>query len=236
MDALARLYESLPVEMSPLVYKGKPFVCDPQKPLWVTLIGPSGAGKGAIGDALYHTGKFFKILTATNRPRRDHEDEKAYIWMRQQYPHEPEMAYIRQMVNSYRLFEYNYHYGNLYGTPLASIKHAISSKKIPLYESEYKGALFVEKTLSSLWNVMTIMVLPENLEEIEQRIIQGGRNNATKRLEESLVGIQKAPQVAHFIVKNVVNSIETGKTGLQSTVNSVKRLIFTHTITCKNVL
>lgn len=224
MDALAQLYTTLTPYIPPLVYYGKPFTRT-SKPLWVSLIGPSGAGKGVIGEALFHTGKFYRVITATNRPMRAKESSSAYVWMRARLPGEPETPYIRTLVKEHHLIEYNYHYGNLYGTPMTSLLSAARSRKIPLYESENKGALFMEKVLSDVWNVLTIMIVPDDIQDIEQRILTGGRNNATQRLQESLTSIKAAASVAHFIVKNPSTSVESGKTGLQSAITAVKGLI-----------
>lgn len=227
MDLLSQIFTTERETEIPLIYSGRRFVRNSKKPLFVALIGPSGAGKDAIKERLLHTGKFHHIRTATNRQMRENENPREYIWMRSRYENEPEKPYLRSLIRQYDLFEYNYHYGNMYGTPLDSLKNAITSKKIPLYCSENKGALFLEKTLSEVYDVMIIFIVPDSLEDMEKRITHGSRNNPTTRLIESREKIEQSPQVAHYLVKNPSNPVEYGKSGFESAVHAVKRLIFT---------
>lgn len=227
MEILPQLFApSRQTTISPLVFRGKPYSHNPGKLLWVNLIGPSGAGKDTIKNVLLRTGKFHYVKTATSRLPRKGETNKDYIWMRQQVVGEPTAAYIRTMVKTHNLLEHNFHYGNLYGTPYESMREAIVSRKIPLYCSENKGALFMEKALGNVCNVITIMIVPDSLEDMERRIMGGDRDNATKRLQESMLRLATAQQDAHFIVKNPSNSIETGKSGLESAVLAVKKVIW----------
>lgn len=225
MDLLAPLFSIERQTEIPLIYNGKLFAHRNGYPLWVSLIGPSGAGKDTIKNLLLHTGKFSYIRTATNRRERKDENPRDYIWMRAPYEKEPMFPYLRSLIKQYNLFEYNFHYGNMYGTPLESVKEAILSRKIPFYCSENQGALFMEKQLSTLFNIMTISVIPDSLEDMEKRILTGERNNPTKRLSESLERVRTAGQTAHFIVKNPSEPVEKGKSGLESAVNAVKQLI-----------
>ncbi len=226
MEILPQIFSSSrQTDISPLVFQGKQFVVNPGKLLWVNIIGPSGAGKDTIKDILLRTGKFHYVRTATSRNPRKGESDKDYLWMRQQKTGEPTNSYIRSAIRQYNLLEHNFHYGNLYGTPYESVKRAIISRKIPLYCAENNGARFMEKALESLCNVLTIMIVPDSLEEMEKRILSGDRDNPTKRLQESREKIIRAPQDAHFIVKNPSKTVEKGKSGLESAVGAVKRLI-----------
>jgi len=227
MDLLAPLFDVAKETTIPLVFSGKSFWRHKAKPLWISLIGPSGAGKDTIKTLLLHTGKFSYVRTATNRTPRAEEDPRDYIWMRAIYEREPMGAYLRSLIKQYDLFEYNFHYGNMYGTPLGSIKSALLSKKIPLYCSENQGALFMEQNLSPVFDILTISIIPDSLEDMEKRILSGNRNNPTMRLRESLERVRTAGQVAHFIVKNPSQPVETGKSGLESAVSAVKQLIAT---------
>lgn len=226
MDLLAPIFSSDRESDIPLIYKGKIFTRRAGYPLWVSIIGPSGAGKDTIKDLLLHTGQFYYIRTATNRSPRKDEDPRAYIWMRAPYENEPQRAYLRSLIKQYDLFEYNYHYGNMYGTPLESIKIAGKSGKIPLYCSENQGALFMENHLSDLFDVLTLSVIPDSLDDMERRILRGGRDNQVQRLAESRERVRTAPEVAHYIVKNPSSPVENGKSGLESAVGAIRKLLY----------
>ncbi|MCC7303849.1 hypothetical protein IT418_00300 [bacterium] len=225
MDLLAPLFSIERETDIPLIYRGKPFTRRANFPLWISLIGPSGAGKDTIKNKLLHSGQFYYIRTATNRQMRQNESSKDYIWMRTRYEGEPEDEYFRSLIQQYALFEYDYHYGNMYGTPLDSIKFAIESGKIPFYCSENQGALFMEEVLSTIFDVLTISVIPDSLEDMKKRILSGDRNNTEKRWEGSLERVRSAGQVAHFIVKNPAESVDYGKSGLESAVLATRSLI-----------
>jgi guanylate kinase len=228
MNELSQLLDQLNRSENQLVYISRPFVRHESLPLFVSLIGPSGAGKDTIKRKLLQTGKFYVVRTATNRARRKDEAESEYYWMRERYVGEPEQAYLRSLIKEHELFEYDYHYGNMYGTPVKSLKKAFSSGKIPLYCSENQGALFMERTLAGVADCLTIMIVPHDIEDMERRILSGNRNNPTKRLTESLAKMTEAPQVAHFVVVNPADSIEHGKSGLESSVKAVKETIYTN--------
>lgn len=225
MDLLAQVFNPQFQTNIPLIFKAKPFIRRPELPLFVALIGPSGAGKDTIKNKLLQTGKFFYIKTATTRLPRKNETDADYIWMRQKKDGEPLSSYLRMLVNQYHLLEFSYHYGNMYGTPYESIKTAFLSGRIPLACTENHGALFLQEVLGDMSDVLTIGVVPDSLEDMKKRILTGSRDNTEKRLEESLAGIQQVQEVAHFIVKNPTESIEYGKTGLESAVGAVKQLI-----------
>lgn len=227
MDLLPQLFASeRQTTFSSLVFIGKAFQFDESKSLWLNLIGPSGAGKDTIKNILLRSGKFHYVRTATSRLPRKGETDRDYLWMRPQKDGEPTPSYIRAMVRQHTLLEHNFHYGNLYGTPYQAVRDAVISKKIPLYCSENKGALFMEKALESMFNVLTIMIVPDSLEDMERRIMSGERDNAIKRLSESMQKLERAQSDAHFIVKNPSESIEKGKSGLESAVGAVKKVIW----------
>jgi guanylate kinase len=226
MNELSQLLDQLNRSDNQLVYCSRPFTRHASLPLFVSLIGPSGAGKDTIKRKLLQTGKFFTVRTATNRARRKDEAETEYYWMRERHVGEPEQAYLRSLIKEHELFEYDYHYGSMYGTPVKALKAAFSSGKIPLYCSENQGALFMEKTLSDVADCLTIMIVPDSVEDMEKRILSGSRNNPTKRLTESLAKMAEAPQVAHFVIVNPAHSVEQGKSGLESAVKAVKETIY----------
>lgn len=225
MPEPAQVFDSQYQTNIPLIYRGKPFTAKTGLPYFILIIGPSGAGKDAITRRLYHTGRFYRVITATNREPRKGEALSDYVWMRQQNESEPLPEYLRSLVQEYGLFEYNYHYGNMYGTPTVSLEKAIQSGKILLCESENQGALFLEKTLSSLFNVVIIAIIPDNLDDMIERINRGHRDNVEKRIEESMERIRTARDVAHFIVQNPAVQVEPGKSGFESAVTATKRLI-----------
>lgn len=228
MDLLAPLFSRERQTNIPLIYSGKHFVRRQGFPLWVSLIGPSGAGKDTIKNLLLRTNKFAYVRTATNRLPRKDENPRDYIWMRAPYEREPLLPYLRSLIKQYDLLEFNFHYGNMYGTPLESIREAILTRKIPFYCSENQGALFMEQILSPIFDVLIISVIPNSLKEMKKRIHAGDRNNPQKRIEESLERIRTASQTAHYIVKNSSVPVEHGKSGLESAVSAVKQLLATY--------
>jgi len=222
---LPNLFDNKKKTDIPLIFKGNKFIPHNDKPLWISIIGPSGAGKDTLTEKLLITNNFSYVRTATSREKRDDESVDAYIWMRSRLIGEPLFPYLRSMVKEYNLFEYNYHYGNLYGTPLDSIKNAVKTNKIILYRSDSQGAQYMESKLGELFRLITINIIPDPLNEMESRILSGQRDNVSARLAESIGKLETAMDDSHFILKNPSTPIDYGKSGIESASASLKLLI-----------
>jgi guanylate kinase len=150
-----------------------------------------------------------------------------YIWMRGRYPSETEENYINNLRAEYDLIEYDAHHGNVYGLPKKSIIAALAKPgNIPLIRTETKGAITLSQTLKNDFNILTIGILPDNMQQLEEAARQ--REHPEKRLAENLEIIEGFPQVANFYLHNsrkpkILDGQEVP--GLQISVNALTKLL-----------
>ena len=179
----------------------QPLKIDPKLPGIVVAAGPSGVGKDTVIEKAKSEEGIYFVVSATNRQRRidKGEPEDAYVWMRAQRSGESWKSYVENLVGEYRLLEHDVHHGNVYGMPEVSLNEAIR-QGIALVRVDLNGA----ETISSLYqgkaNVMVVFIVPDNFEQIWDRI--RGRDNALTRMRDSVGDVIKAPNVAHFYLHN----------------------------------
>lgn len=183
----------------PDVYSNKAFIKDPSLPSIACIIGPGGAGKDTLIKPLVQKGAVRFLVTATSRKRREGEPEGAYIWMRGKLESEGQRSYIENLIKEYDLIEYDEHNGNLYGIPKESLAR-VSKEDIPLIRVDATGAKTLGKLLEGVANLLVIFIVPDNLEQIWQRI--QGRGQEMERFLKSIEYIKEAPSVAHFYLHN----------------------------------
>jgi len=100
----------------------------------VIISGPSGSGKTSICKILTKNPKIKQSVSYTTRKPRDGERngiEYCFI----------EKSEFEKLIKENKFIEYAEYCGNLYGTPVSTIKEAIDNKEIIILAIDVKGAL-----------------------------------------------------------------------------------------------
>lgn len=166
------------------------------------VIGPSGAGKDTIVRAAIEKGVLFEANTSTTRGRRPDEAEDAYIWIKAEKGEEERLEDFVSRVKSeegIELIEYDEHHGHIYGLPRKSLDEAAAKGPV-LVRTDNAGAKTFKETLGESYNVVSVFILPEDFEQIWERI--QGRGNEHIRFKESIEYVQTASEVTNFYLLN----------------------------------
>ncbi|HOW89383.1 MAG TPA: guanylate kinase [Elusimicrobiales bacterium] len=135
----------------------------------LVLSAPSGGGKTAIRERLLSADKRFRFsVTCTTRPRRPGErDGKDYYFVT---PEE-----FRRLRRAGKLLEWARVHGNMYGTPVRSVKAVLDKGFVPVMTIDVKGARAVRKAFP---DAVTVFLLPPDLATLVERLRKRGEPEA----------------------------------------------------------
>ncbi len=129
----------------------------------IILSSPSGAGKSTLSRRLIaEDGEIdFSVSATTRAPRPAEMEGREYFFKtREQF---------EQMVSDGQMLEYATVFGNLYGSPLASVEKALTEGKDILFDVDWQGGQQI-RTSALGKDVLSIFILPPSLAELERRL------------------------------------------------------------------
>lgn len=149
--------------------------CLCERPMVVSIVGPSGAGKTAIVNRLETTGLFKRVVTNTTRTPRPGEPKDAYNYV--------SVEDFLNKISSSKLLEWSKYASHFYGTDFASIESVLASNKHALLVVDSNGAkaikeaypdnsvsIFINRNKESIVSSLLEREVPK--EETVQRILQ----------------------------------------------------------------
>jgi len=126
----------------------------------LVISGPSGVGKTTVCDALLASRDVERVITATTRPRRDHElDGVHYFFL------SPERFAADQQAG--RFIETAEVFGKRYGSPRDQADAILARGHVVLLNIDVQGAASLR---SSGYPVVTVFLVPPSMEELEGRL------------------------------------------------------------------
>ncbi|MBI3098851.1 MAG: guanylate kinase [Planctomycetes bacterium] len=129
------------------------------------ISGPSGAGKTTLCLELARDPRFHVAVTATTRsPRPGERNGEAYYFLtREQFA---------QKLAAGEFLEHAEFFGNLYGTPRASLSEPARAGKIPVLNIDVIGAhtLRAERRIAGVY----IFLRPGDLMDLKDRLLRRG--------------------------------------------------------------
>ncbi len=157
---------------------------------------PSGAGKTSLVKKLCEEWSFIKpSISLTTRKIRDSEvDGKDYFFVSKED--------FNSKIQNGDFLEYQYVYGNLYGSTIKSINQIIDQGDDVLLEIDYKGMLAVKKIIE---NAISIYILPPDIDTLKKRLNQRGEDTEkiiNQRMESSIKDLSYSKFADYCVVND----------------------------------
>ena len=157
---------------------------------------PSGAGKTSLVKKLCEEWSFIKpSISLTTRKIRDSEvDGKDYFFVSEED--------FNSKIQNGDFLEYQYVYGNLYGSTIKSINQIIDQGDDVLLEIDYKGMLAVKKIIE---NAISIYILPPDIDTLKKRLNQRGEDTEkiiNQRMESSIKDLSYSKFADYCVVND----------------------------------
>lgn len=189
--------------------------------LLIDIFGPSGVGK----DTITRIPGVADVRIATSRAQRTGEADTAYEWMERQNDGETQEDYYRRLIEQYDLVSYAIENGILYGVPRSGLE-AIRDSNVTTVRMSARSIDMLRKNLGDEYNIVSLMVVPDNFESLIPSIIQ--RGNVDKRLGEVIENMKLGKLYANYFLLNkhasdsedVQKQIDAGKKSFEDFVKT----------------
>lgn len=164
-----------------------------KKAMIIILSAPSGCGKSSIADQLIKDDSNIVLsISCTTRKARPGEVDGVHYFFKS----------LEDFKNEDYL-ETAEIYGNLYGTPVKFVQDNLARGNDVLFDIDYQGAKqIVEKSAAK---VVSIFIMPPNMETLKQRIIMRGQDDESvikMRMEEAYLEIEYAKYYDHIVIND----------------------------------
>ena len=159
------------------------------------ITGPSGVGKTSVAlELLKRRSTLKKVVTCTTRPMRDGEvGGVSYHFLTREA--------LQTLIDSDAMFEWDEHYGNLYGSRRTDVEALMEAGNDVLFVVDVAGA----KTIKEKHPSATLIFLEaESVEALLERISRRDKGQ-TAGLEERAQSIQREMSYAQFADHRITN-------------------------------
>lgn len=177
------------------------------------ITGPSGVGKTTVAmELLRRRPTLKKVVTCTTRPPRDGEiDGVSYHFL--------DRATLQSLIDAGDMFEWDEHYGNLYGSRRSDVQALVEAGNDVLFVVDVAGASTIKEKNPE---AVLVFIQPESLDQLLERIARRDQG-MTAGLEERKVAIQREMTYADKADHKIVN--REGK--LEETIDLISQLLDT---------
>jgi guanylate kinase len=210
----------------PQVYINIPVKKEPQKKPVILLTGFSGSGKDTVLKPIFDKGNAYHVVTGTTRKKREGTSEKAHVWFRGKKLFESKGRYIKNLVKEYELIEHDFHYGNLYGLPLSSLKKEGSG--IPVIRTDIHGVETLQKVLPKYgYQGVSIAVMPDTWAQVYESILKRkseGHKAAEQRLNEDIESSDMYSKYINYFLHNTRGKVGE-HSGLEKSVEGLEYIL-----------
>jgi guanylate kinase len=135
-------------------------------------------------------------VSATTRKRREGEvDGEDYIFI--------DRKTFRRWIEEKKLIEWSEVYGELYGTPFEPVKRHLDGGRDVLLDLDYNGKVSLEKLFAG--RVVSIFLIPPNLDELKERLIKRGVESKEKlkiRMDKMLEEMRFATEYDYWVLND----------------------------------
>jgi len=177
------------------------------------ITGPSGVGKTTVAmELLRRRPTLKKVVTCTTRPPRNGEiDGVSYHFL--------DRATLQSLIDAGDMFEWDEHYGNLYGSRRSDVQALVEAGNDVLFVVDVAGASTIKEKNPE---AVLVFIQPESLDQLLERIARRDQG-MTAGLEERKVAIQREMTYADEADHKIVN--REGK--LEETIDLISQLLDT---------
>ncbi|MFB5677622.1 guanylate kinase [Paenibacillus terreus] len=179
------------------------------KGLLIVLSGPSGVGKGTVGNALRKRlpELTYSVSATTRQPRQGEENGVNYFFRtREQF---------LEMIEKDELLEYAEYVGNYYGTPRDFVEQTLEQGKDIFLEIEVQGALKVKEKFPE---GIFIFLLPPSLDELKDRIRGRGTETQATIDHRMSVAVDEMNLMQHYDYAVVNDEIDLACKRIESII------------------
>lgn len=166
----------------------------PDGPL-IVVSGPSGVGKSTLLRELSQRRSFgFSVSATTRDPRPSEVDGIHYHFVSRER--------FDAMIAGGELLEWAEYGGNLYGTPVSSIREAMATEDVVILDIELEGARQVRALFP---DAVLVWVTPPSWDELERRLRERDDTDPPaiiRRLDRARRDMDLAPSLFDHIVVN----------------------------------
>ncbi len=159
----------------------------------MVISAPSGGGKSVLRTEIFKKDKRFKFsVTCTTRKKRKGEVQgRDYHFVSDKK--------FKKLISDKKLLEWAKVHGNLYGTPIKSVRDILKENKIPLMTIDVNGARSVKKYFP---DAVTVFILSPSLKILVKRLKlrKESEENIAIRLETAKKEIKEAFFYEYFVV------------------------------------
>ena len=167
----------------------------------IAISAPSGTGKSTLCEEIRRKKPEIKFsVSCTTRPKRNYEkDGINYYFLTENE--------FKSKIKNNELLEYEEVHGYYYGTLINTLKNAISSKELMLFDVDVNGAMSIKKKYPR--NTLTVFILPPSIEDLKVRLINRGtdsRKIIKKRLERTNKEMKFKDKFDTFMINDDLSS------------------------------
>tara|TARA_B100001559_G_scaffold108273_1_gene91113 strand:+ start:1305 stop:1880 length:576 start_codon:yes stop_codon:yes gene_type:complete len=167
----------------------------------IVISAPSGTGKSTLCEEVRRKKPEIKFsVSCTTRPKRNYEkDGINYYFLTEDE--------FKSKIKNNELLEYEEVHGYYYGTLINTLKNAISSKELMLFDVDVNGAMSIKKKYPR--NTLTVFILPPSIEDLKVRLINRGtdsRKIIKKRLERTNKEMKFKDKFDTFMINDDLSS------------------------------
>ena len=167
----------------------------------IAISAPSGTGKSTLCEEVGRKKPEIKFsVSCTTRPKRNYEkDGINYYFLTEDE--------FKSKIKNNELLEYEEVHGYYYGTLINTLKNAISSKELMLFDVDVNGAMSIKKKYPR--NTLTVFILPPSIEDLKVRLINRGtdsRKIIKKRLERTNKEMKFKDKFDTFMINDDLSS------------------------------
>ena len=167
----------------------------------IAISAPSGTGKSTLCEEVRRKKPEIKFsVSCTTRPKRNYEkDGINYYFLTEDE--------FKSKIKNNELLEYEEVHGYYYGTLINTLKNAISSKELMLFDVDVNGAMSIKKKYPR--NTLTVFILPPSIEDLKVRLINRGTDSIKiikKRLERTNKEMKFKDKFDTFMINDDLSS------------------------------